>query len=558
MQNRMILAIALSIAVLLGYQYFYTAPPHPTGVAPAGKDTAPLPAPAAGQAGGAPVAAPAAAAPGGLAPRTVAPARQITVKTPLYAATIDTAGGGISSFLLAEYKDAPGPGGKPLDIVGSKTIRPIPLSLYLDEFRPPLPSPPVFSSEAPGTVELLAGDKRSVLLTWESASGMRLTREYVFAGDRYEFEVRVQAVNGSKEPVAVRPGLELSQVFLGELAGDSYTFHGVVVDTAKGGIKQYDLKDVGKGKVEKAPARWTAADAKYFSWIVLPEREWTVERAAPVGESGVQVSLADTAATLQPGDMVRSSARVFAGPKRSDILGSVGKNVPELIDYGWFALLAKPLVFLMKASNRVTGNYGIDIILLTILIKILFYPLTQKSMASMRKMQELSPILTKLKEKYKDDPTRLNQETMNLYKTYKINPLSGCLPMVAQIPVFIALYKALLVTIELRHAPFFLWINDLSAPEHLWDIPIAGYTIPIRLLALLMGVSMFVQQKMTPSAGMDPAQQKMMLFMPILFTFMFWGFPTGLVIYWLVNNILSIGQQILYNRQTEAAKAARA
>ena len=558
MQNRMILAIALSIAVLLGYQYFYTAPTQPTGVAPAGKDNAPLPAPAAGQAGGAPVAPPAAAAPVGLPPRTAAPARQITVKTPLYAATIDTAGGGISSFLLAEYKDAPGPGGKPLDIVGSKTIRPIPLSLYLDEFRPPLPSPPVFSSEAPGTVELLAGDKRSVLLTWESASGMRLTREYVFAGDRYEFEVRVQAVNGSKEPVAVRPGLELSQVFLGELAGDSYTFHGVVVDTAKGGIKQYDLKDVGKGKVEKAPARWTAADAKYFSWIVLPEREWTVERAAPVGESGVQVSLADTAATLQPGDMVRSSARVFAGPKRSDILGSVGKNVPDLIDYGWFALLAKPLVFLMKASNRVTGNYGIDIILLTILIKILFYPLTQKSMASMRKMQELSPILTKLKEKYKDDPTRLNQETMNLYKTYKINPLSGCLPMVAQIPVFIALYKALLVTIELRHAPFFLWINDLSAPEHLWDIPIAGYTIPIRLLALLMGVSMFVQQKMTPSAGMDPAQQKMMLFMPILFTFMFWGFPTGLVIYWLVNNILSIGQQILYNRQTEAAKAAKA
>jgi YidC/Oxa1 family membrane protein insertase len=147
---------------------------------------------------------------------------------------------------------------------------------------------------------------------------------------------------------------------------------------------------------------------------------------------------------------------------------------------------------------------------------------------------------------------------MNLYKTYKINPLSGCLPMLAQIPVFIALYKALLVTIELRHAPFFLWLNDLSAPEHLWDITVAGYTIPIRLLALLMGVSMFVQQKLSPSAGMDPAQQKVMLLMPVVFTFMFWGFPTGLVIYWLVNNILSIGQQILYNRQVEAAKAAKA
>jgi YidC/Oxa1 family membrane protein insertase len=143
---------------------------------------------------------------------------------------------------------------------------------------------------------------------------------------------------------------------------------------------------------------------------------------------------------------------------------------------------------------------------------------------------------------------------MNLYKTYKINPLSGCLPMLLQIPVFIALYKGLLVTIELRHSPFFLWINDLSAPERLWDIAVAGYTIPIRLLPLLMGISMFVQQKMTPSAG-DPNQQKIMLLMPVIFTFMFWGFPTGLVIYWLANNVLSIGQQLIHNAQAEAAKA---
>jgi len=561
MEKRMIVAIALSIAVLLGYQYFFTAaPPPPKGaVAPAGTDNGGAAATGLAKAKPGEVAptAPSAAGPGGLAPRTAAPARKIFVKTPLYTATIDTAGGGIPSFLLNDYKDVPGPAGKPLDIVGAYPIRPEPLSLYLDEYRPALPPSPVFSSGAPETVEVKGAEPRSVLLAWESATGVRLAREYVFRGDRYEFEVRIQASNGSREPVGARPGLELSQVFQGELAGDSYAFYGVVVD-AKGGIKRYDLKDISKGKVEKGPARWTAADAKYFTWIVLPEREWTVERAALLGETGVVVAVADTAVTLQPGDMVRSSTQVFAGPKQSGLLKALGKNTQELIDYGWFAFLAKPLVFLMEASNRVTGNYGIDIILLTILIKILFYPLTQKSMVSMRKMQELAPILTKLKEKYKGDPSRLNQETMNLYKTYKINPLSGCLPMLAQIPVFIALYKALLVTIELRHAPFFLWINDLSAPEHLWDISVAGYTIPIRILPLLMGVSMFAQQKMTPSAGMDPAQQKMMLFMPIIFTFMFWGFPTGLVIYWLVNNILSIGQQILYNRQIEAAKAAKA
>ncbi len=558
MEKRMMAAILLSIAVLVGYQYFMPAPPPPAGP-PAGRDNAAVPAPPATEAK-APPPAPATAVTrtGGLAPGVSAAERAIEVATPLYTATISTAGGGISSFLLKEYKDISGPGGRPLDIVGSKSIQPLPFSLYTEENRPPFPIPTVFASAAPGVVTVKEGESKNILLTWESATGVRVTREYVFHGGRYDFEARIQAANGSKEPVSIRPGLELTQVFLGELAGDSYTFHGLVTDTPKGNLNRYSLSDISKGKVERVPVRWASADSKYFTWIAIPEREWTVERAKLLGENGVLLSMADTAATLQAGDTVRSAVKVFAGPKRSNLLESAGKGLEELIDYGWFAVVAKPLVFLMKASNRVTGNYGIDIILLTILIKILFYPLTQKSMVSMRKMQELAPVLNKLKEKYKGDTARINQETMNLYKTYKINPLSGCLPMLAQIPVFIALYKGLLVTIELRHAPFFLWINDLSAPEYLWDIHLAGFTLPIRLLPLLMGVSMFVQQKMTPSAGMDPTQAKMMLLMPVVFTFMFWSFPTGLVVYWLVNNLLSIGQQVMYNRQAEAAKAAKA
>ncbi|GAB4237549.1 MAG: membrane protein insertase YidC [Deltaproteobacteria bacterium] len=559
MEKRMILAIALSLAVLLGYQYFYSAPPAPppSGGVSAGRDNASAPSATAASPGAAAAASPATVA-GGMAPKTSAAVRTITVTTPLYSAVLSTEGGGISSFLLSGYKDAPGPGGKPLDILGGKTPRPATLSLYLDEDRPAFAAAPVFASDAPSGIALKAGEQRSVLLSWESGAGVRFTREYVFSADKYDFEVRTQAFNGSSEPVTVRPGLELGQVYEGELAGDSYSFAGLVVDPGKGGVKRYDLKDISKEKVEKGPARWVAMDAKYFTWIVLPEREWAVTRASLAGEHGARVAVADTAAALRPGETVRAGARVFAGPKRYGLLQSTGKDLENLIDYGWFAVVAKPLVFLMKASNKVTGNYGIDIILLTILIKILFFPLTQKSMASMRKMQELGPILSKLKEKYKGDAQRLNQETMNLYKTYKINPLSGCLPMLAQIPVFIALYKGLLVTIELRHAPFFLWVNDLSAPERLWDIAVAGYTVPIRLLPLLMGISMFAQQKMTPSAGMEPAQQKMMLLMPIVFTFMFWSFPTGLVIYWLVNNILSIGQQVIYNRQVEAARAAKA
>ncbi|MEK6779757.1 MAG: membrane protein insertase YidC, partial [Candidatus Deferrimicrobiota bacterium] len=458
---------------------------------------------------------------------------------------------------LNDYKDVPGPKGRPLEIIGSGGGRPLPLDLSLEESEPAFPPLPVFASDAPESSTVRAGEKKSVRLTWESAGGVRIVREYVFSGDRYDLEVRAQVSNGSKKPLRLRPGMELSQDFKGELLADSYTFTGAVVET-KGKVEQIDLKTIGKGKVDRYPLSWAAADSKYFCLILLPEKVWTLEKIALVGETGIRMSVTDAQTTLGPGEVARVQARMFAGPKRYDLLRETGKDLEKLVDYGWFAVVAKPLVWLMKTSNRVTGNYGIDIILLTILIKILFYPLTQKSMASMKKMQDLQPIIVKLKEKYKDDAARLNQETMGLYKTYKINPLSGCLPMLLQIPVFIALYKGLLVTIELRHSPFFLWINDLSAPEQLWDIAVAGYTIPIRLLPLLMGVSMFLQQKMTPAAG-DPNQQKIMMFMPLIFTFMFWGFPTGLVIYWLANNVLSIGQQLIHNAQTvEAAKATPA
>jgi len=557
MEKRMILAIVLSVAILLAYQYVI-APPTKGPVAPqgtaqdAGRDNAARAAAQQGSAATAP-AAPAPAVSGGLVPRSSHPIRRIDVSTPLYTAAISTAGGGISSFRLNEYKDVPGEKGRPLEIIGSGETRPLPLDLYLGESQPSFPPLPVFASKDPDALAVRTGEKKSLLLSWESASGVRIVREYRFSGDRYDFEVSEQASNGSREPIRLRPGVSLSQDFKGELAEDSYTFTGVVVDT-RGKIEQLDLKKIGKGNIEKYPVSWAAADSKYFGLILLPEKPWTLEEIALAGETGIRMAVADAPVTLSPGETVRSQARMFAGPKRSDLLKETGPGLEELIDYGWFAFLAKPLVWLMNASNRLTRNYGIDIILLTILIKVLFYPLTKKSMASMKKMQDLQPILVKLKEKYKEDAARLNQETMNLYKTYKINPLSGCLPMLLQIPVFIALYKGLLVTIELRHAPFFLWINDLSAPERLWDIAVAGYTIPIRLLPLLMGISMFVQQKMTPSAG-DPNQQKIMLLMPVIFTFMFWGFPTGLVIYWLANNVLSIGQQLIHNAQAEAAKA---
>jgi len=234
------------------------------------------------------------------------------------------------------------------------------------------------------------------------------------------------------------------------------------------------------------------------------------------------------------------------------ILKKFGRDLDQAINFGWTDIIAKPLLYLLRFFYEYIHNYGLSIILLTILVKGLFWPLTHKSYKSMKEMQKLQPRMAKLREKFKNDKQKLNQEMMSLYKTYKVNPMGGCLPMVIQIPVFFALFRVLGGCIELRHAPFALWINDLSAPGRLFNFPFQipfmtpPYGIPV--LTLLMGASMFLQQKMTPTPG-DPMQAKIMMFLPVIFTFMFINFPSGLVLYWLVNNLLSIGQQYRIHRQ---------
>jgi YidC/Oxa1 family membrane protein insertase len=228
---------------------------------------------------------------------------------------------------------------------------------------------------------------------------------------------------------------------------------------------------------------------------------------------------------------------LYFGPKDVDVLEAAAPSLRRAVDFGWFWFIALPLLRVLKASHTLTGNYGVDIILLTVLIKVLFWPLAQKSIVSMREMQKLQPQMAKLRERYKDDAQQLQKEMMELYRRHRVNPFSGCLPMLVQLPVFIGLYNTLINAIELRHAAFFWWVNDLSAPERL---SVGGIGIPV--LALAMGVSMLVQQWMTPASG-DPTQRRIMMLMPVMFTFMFINFPSGLVLYWLVNNVLTIVQQ---------------
>ncbi|MGH7890565.1 MAG: membrane protein insertase YidC, partial [Thermodesulfobacteriota bacterium] len=308
---------------------------------------------------------------------------------------------------------------------------------------------------------------------------------------------------------------------------------------------------------------WFGFSDKYFLTSFLPEigGDTQVSLAKVEKDGFLRAEFSDPSDVIPAGNKSIHQSKLYLGPMDYEVLRSVGLGLENTIKYGWVGFLARPLLWFLNEIDGVFKNYGISIIVITLIIRLVFLPLTVKSMGSMKemqvKMQELKPKMDALKEKYKDDKAKQNSELMKLYTSHGINPLSslgGCLPMLVQLPVFIALYDVLLYSIELRHSSF-LWINDLSEPEFLFNIP--GIGIPFRILPLAMGISWYVSQKMTPTTIMGPENQlqmKMMEFMPLIFTVMFWGLPSGLILYWTVSNILSIVQQVYVNRRFTLAK----
>jgi YidC/Oxa1 family membrane protein insertase len=301
------------------------------------------------------------------------------------------------------------------------------------------------------------------------------------------------------------------------------------------------------------PIDWVAYTGQYFIMALLPV-ELTPNHAQlealDAAVQMVEITLIGPKIALQPGVKQKFSYKLFLGPKEVNTLKGADPRLAKAVNFGWFDVIAQPLLVCLKFFYRYLHNYGVAIILLTLLIKILFWPLTHKSYVSMKAMKKLQPKMQKIREKYKDDKEKMNQEIMQMYRTHKVNPVGGCLPMVLQIPVFFALYRLLYSSIAMRHAPFLWWINDLSAPDRFpigVQIPYLGDGLPI--LTVLMGVSMYVQQKMSPTGG-DPKMEKMMMMMPVVFTVFFVNFPSGLVLYWLVNNVLSVGQQYYINKKT--------
>jgi YidC/Oxa1 family membrane protein insertase len=364
-------------------------------------------------------------------------------------------------------------------------------------------------------------------MTATLADQLKIVRTMVFDPDSYLIEDTYRVENLSQAPVATSPLFVLTNApFSVRDAASRFTFSGPVAYVNQT-LHEVKGKKISEGiKILQGEVSWAAYEDNYFISAIMPaEAQNKAVRMSASGET-VQTVIDEGPLQLDPSAVKEFNYTVYFGPKKLEILNAVNRDLAKAINFGWFDVLAKPMLWLLNFFHSYVGNYGVAIILLTVLIKAVFWPITQKGMKSMKNMQKLQPKVAKLKEKFKNDPQKMNQEMMALYKTYKVNPLGGCLPLLLQIPFFFALYKVLLMSIELRHAPFMLWINDLSAPDRLWigvDIPFL-HGIPV--LTLLMGGSMYLQQKMTPTTA-DPTQARIMQMLPIIFTFMFLNFASG-------------------------------
>ena len=474
----------------------------------------------------------------------------VTVDTPLYTATFNSQGGVLEKFVLKNYRETIEAGAPNVDLIGANAFAKGPLGLILTKNDKEYHTWKRGQWAFDGTDVTVAAGEEGKTLTFTGQSGdFRIERVLTFHPDSYLIEEATTVTNLGT--VGVEGSLSYTAAAKSMSAEDDrYNPTKIVYLTDQTREEMEDRDDLKKEGMSVAGGlKWGSIESNYFLFALMPASLDT-SLSAGVQDDIFRMAVTEEA-TFMPNVAKTLKASYFIGSTDRAMLAQMPNDLNETVNFGWFDMLAKPLLIGLNFFYDYVGNYGVAIIILTIIIKLIFWPLSQKSYASMEQMKKLQPMVAKLREKYGDDKQRLNQETMALYKTYKVNPMGGCLPMVVQIPVFFGLYKALLGAVELRHASFIAhvpftdlpWLADLSAKDPYYVTPI------------IMGASMFLQQKMTPSAG-DPTQQKIMMLMPAIFTFMFLQFPSGLVIYWLFNNLLSIGQQLMIARSTKAKTAA--
>ncbi|MDY0300332.1 MAG: membrane protein insertase YidC [Trichlorobacter sp.] len=458
---------------------------------------------------------------------------EVTVDTELYTATFTGAGAALKSLTLKNYHQT-------ASTDSSKVILAANADPALHTFSTAglqfalLPNA-VYSPDSK-SLTIQSAEQKKLVFTHVSSQGYVVRKAYTFSGDGYGIALETSLINNSQAPLVGALEYIITAPFENKDKEDRFGSYGFTT-FADNTLNTDAPKAVASAtkKYEK-PASWAGITDKYFLTALLAEAGSISAVEIKKNQAGFLESASITPQfTIVPGQAIDFKHNIFVGPKDIDILKSQGSSLEQSLNLGWFTVLAKPMLYALKFFYNFVHNYGIAIIIITIILKILFFPLTHKSYKSMKAMSKLQPKMVALKEKYKNDRDAMNRSIMELYREHKVNPLGGCLPMLVQIPVFFALYKALMFSIELRHAPFMLWITDLSDKD------------PYFITPVLMGASMFIQQKMTPS-NMDEMQQKIMLGLPVIFTFMFLSFPAGLVLYWLVNNILTIGQQFYINK----------
>jgi len=444
-------------------------------------------------------------------------ADDIVVETDLYKAVFSTQGAILKYFELKTHKISD----TPVILLKAPGVMP-PLAVIFESPDRNLPQRLVYEANTTAITLSAEGKKQEELVFTYSDGNMKIAKYFTFHNDGYYVDLSIETQNtpAYKLPIGTEFGVFDPEEGMRSHAGP------VLLDSAN---KKIDFSEKSDNEYIPGNLKWIAQEDQYFTAALVPLGE--IDGA----EFWKEGSSMDIAVKLQPG---KHDFILYAGPKEYDRLKEFNVGLEHMIDFGWFAFIAMPLFWVLKYFYSYMGNYGWAIIVLTILVRVPFIPILNKSQQSMKKMQKVQPLMAELKEKYKKDPAKMQKETMALYKKHKVNPIGGCLPMFLQIPVFIALYNVLLKAIELRGAHFGLWITDLAVKD------------PYYVMPIIMGATMVLQQKMTPTA-MDPKQAKMMMLMPIVFTFMFLSFPAGLVLYWLVNNCLGIVQQYFVNKKPD-------
>lgn len=549
-EQRALLAFILSVGILVGYQYLFAPQPQVSpgqqqagrlqpdlGSAPAGGDLsgAVIPPPVSPTAPVPALKLPPVEARGLLAdPIHLTPGsveQLAELSSDLVEVVFTSQGGRLRHYRLREFNETNSGDSDLLDMVTAGSLLPLGAYWTDGEGQPRDDRNIVYELD----VQKLGADT-AVVMRGQGPAGEEITKRVTLYGGSYVLDVELEVkAEGSRST-----GLSWTR----QLGQQANRFAGTEgpVGFIDGELEASAASGLEEPLIQLGQITWAGYASHYFMAAFFPPETTALRFVAAAGSGLGEVTLWEDGADSLAWSM-------FVGPKRLHLLEDVGHSLDAAIDLGWFSAIARPMLEALIFLERYVGNFGVAILLLTLGVRVLFYPVNKRQAHAMKAMQKVQPELKKIQEKYKDDRETLNREMMELYRRHKVNPLSGCLPMVVQIPVFLGLYNALMQAIELRHAPFIGWMTDLSQPDRLGSLAIPFVSPPgIPVMTLFMGASMVLQQRMTPSMG-DPAQQKMMMLMPVVFTVMFVNFPSGLVLYWFTNNLLSIAQQYHTNRQ---------